>query len=293
MRVGVVSPGAMGSAVARSLAAGGAEVVSTVAGRSARTRRLAAGLPLVPDLDALVAGVDVVVSIVPPGDALAAAREVARAAARTGTRPLVADLNALAPATVGEVGAVLRAAGLDLVDGSISGGPPRPGSATRLYLAGPRAGELGDLRGPGLDVRVLRGAVGTASALKMCTASVYKGSVGLLANALLTARAHGVVEEVLDDLRASGLGLADAPASTLGRAAAKAVRYVPEMREIAATQAAAGLSPELFEAFAGLYARLAGPPAASVAPEDVDPGADLDTLLAALAREVQPEPPRQ
>ena len=282
MRVGVVSPGAMGSAVARSLATGGAQVVSTVAGRSDRSRRLAAGLDLAPDLDALVGGVDVVLSIVPPGEALAVARDLAAAAERAGAAPLVADLNAVAPATVAEVERVLADTGLELVDGSISGGPPQAGGSTRVYLAGPRASELAGLGGPGLDVRVLLGPVGTASALKMCTASVYKGSVGLLAHALLAARAHGVVDEVLDDLRAAGLGLAAAPAGTLGRAAAKAGRYVPEMREIAATQAAAGLSPALFEAFAELYARLARSPAAGAAPEDVDPTADLDAVLRSL-----------
>ena len=44
-------------------------VLATVDGRSERTRSLAHGLELVPDLDAVVAGSDVVVSVVPPGAA--------------------------------------------------------------------------------------------------------------------------------------------------------------------------------------------------------------------------------
>ena len=73
--IGIVSPGAMGSALGRAWAAGGADrddsrgrpgsarVVATVSGRSARTVALAEGLELLPDLAAVVAASDVVVSI--------------------------------------------------------------------------------------------------------------------------------------------------------------------------------------------------------------------------------------
>ena len=40
-----------------------------------------------------------------------------------------------------------------------------------------------------------------ASAIKMSTASFYKGQTALLAQALRAARANGVLELVLDDLR--------------------------------------------------------------------------------------------
>ena len=74
--VGIVSPGAMGSAVGRALLRGGARVVATVAGRSERTARLAEGLELLPALDAVVAEADVVLSIVPPAEAPAVAAPV-------------------------------------------------------------------------------------------------------------------------------------------------------------------------------------------------------------------------
>ena len=57
--VGIVSPGAMGSAVGRALRDGGARVVATVAGRSTRTVALAHGLELLPSLDDVVAAADV------------------------------------------------------------------------------------------------------------------------------------------------------------------------------------------------------------------------------------------
>jgi hypothetical protein len=55
------------------------------------------------------------------------------------------------------------------------------------------------------------------------------------------------------------------------------------MREIAATQAAAGLTPALFEAMAEVYAALARRPLAQEAPEDVDSGVELERVLRELS----------
>lgn len=280
--VGIVSPGAMGSALGAALAAGGARVVATVSGRSERTRRLARGLELLDTLDDVVAASDVVLVVVPPGEARTVAGALAEAAGRIGARPLVADLDAVAPATVRAIEADLAAAGLELVDGAISGPPPRAGGSTRIYLSGGRARLLAALAAPGVAWRVVGPDVGAASAVKMSTASVYKGSVALLTQALRAAHANGVLEPVLDDLREALPGLGGAPSATLQRAAAKAGRYVDEMHEIAATQAAAGLAPELFEALALVYRQVAETPLGTAAPEDADPGRPLADLLDAL-----------
>ena len=82
---------------------------------------------------------------------------------------------------------------------------------------------------------------------------MYKGSSALLAHALLTAHAHGVLPQVLDDLGDSFPRQIDRAARTLAVSATKADRFVAEMREIAATQASAGLTPALFEAMAEVY----------------------------------------
>ena len=178
------------------------------------------GSSCLPTSRRLVAEADVVLSIVPPGEAGAVAGAAAAAAAETGGRPLVADLNAVSPATVRRLDGTLAAAGLELVDGSISGPPPRPGGATRLYLSGPRADVVAALGFVGAEPIVLGPAVGTASALKMCTASVYKGTALLLAHALGTAQAEGVLDPALADLRASFPELLDGAEQTIAMAAA-------------------------------------------------------------------------
>lgn len=268
----------MGSAVGKALLAGGAEVATTLDGRSGRTARLArdAGIECLSGLDEVVGSADVVLSIAPPDQAEAIARDLGDAAARVGTHPLVADLNATSPETVRRIAASLD---LELVDGSISGPPPaRPGT-TRIYVSGPRAAEIVALPFVGVEVIPVGDEVGSASAVKMCTASVYKGTVALLTHALVTAHANGVLPFVLDDLGER----ADGAARTIARSATKAGRYVGEMHEIAATQAAAGLTPYLFEAMAAVFGEIAKRPLADRAPEDVAAGADLDDVLRGLA----------
>jgi 3-hydroxyisobutyrate dehydrogenase-like beta-hydroxyacid dehydrogenase len=290
--VGIVSPGAMGSALGARLLEGGARVVVSLDGRGERSRRLAteAGLENAGSLTALLQEAAVVLSVVPPGSALEVASAIAANVATA--RPLVVDLNAVAPATAERVAATLRDAGLDTVDGSISGPPPRAAGTTRVYLSGGRAAEVAALPIQGVDRVVVGDEVGLASAVKMCTASVYKGRVALLAQALRTAHAHGVVEHVLDDLAETGLVDPERTGATLARASTKAWRYVAEMEEIAATQGDAGLTPTLFRSLATVYAELASHAVAD-APEDVDDGIALGTVLDGLsAREAEAESAR-
>jgi 3-hydroxyisobutyrate dehydrogenase-like beta-hydroxyacid dehydrogenase len=279
--VGVVSPGAMGGALGAALVRGGARVVATAAGRSERTARLAARaqLELLPDLTSVVRDADVVLSIVPPEAATGVAADVLRAAT---TATLLVDLNAIAPGTTRGIAETAVESGHDVVDGSISGPPPWKPGTTRIYLSGARAGEVAALPFDGVEAIVVGEGVGSASAVKMSTASVYKGSTAILAQALLSAQRNGVLEHVLTDLR---LGAPEAVAGVerrLASSATKADRYIGEMHEIAATQGDAGLEPALFEAMARVYGRLAETPLARGNPEELPDELLLDDVLNGL-----------
>ena len=282
--VGIVSPGAMGSAVANALARGGARVVATVAGRTTRTTSLAqrAGLDLLPDLAAVVREADVVLSIVPPEAAEAVAEDGAALARGSSDRPLFADLNAIAPETSRRLASVLAGAGCDYVDGSISGPPPWRQGTTRIYLSGERACAVAALPISGVECVVVGAEVGMASAVKMSTASVYKGTSALLAHALLAAERNGVLEHVLDDLRVGSPELLANVARRLASAATKSERYVAEMREIALAQSAAGLTPALFAAMAEVFDALSTSELARSAPEDIPQDVTLEGVLDAL-----------
>jgi 3-hydroxyisobutyrate dehydrogenase-like beta-hydroxyacid dehydrogenase len=275
----------MGSALGAGWVAGGARVLTCVVGRSDRTRTLAeaAGLDLAASLDEVVAECALVASVVPPASALSGAESIAAAAERCDVHPLVIDLNAIAPSTVRRIGFRLGAAGCDLIDGSVSGPPPRSGSSlTRVYVCGTRAAELVQLPNPWIDVVQLAGPVGAASALKMCTASMYKGTHALVMQALLTAEANGVREQFLDDTARQWP--ADVPHwhIDVAVAASKGWRFVDEMHEIARTQADAGLPAGLFEGVAAVYERAARTDLGHADPERVDLCATVEAVVAGL-----------
>jgi 3-hydroxyisobutyrate dehydrogenase-like beta-hydroxyacid dehydrogenase len=278
--IGIVSPGAMGSALGRAWAAGGARVVATVEGRSDRTRGLAHGLELLPTLADVVAAADIVVTVCPPAAAGAVLADIVESAGDH--RPVLADLNAVSPDTMAELERRAAGAGFDLVDGSISGGPPSPGGDTLVYLSGQRAGLLADVAADGIRARVVGDRVGTASAVKMCTASVYKGTTAVWAQALQTAYALGVLDVVLDDLREEHDDEVARAGRRIAVSTSKAQRFVGEMEQISATQQAAGASGELFAGMASVYRRLATTDLATLSPEDAAALTDLETVLGRL-----------
>ena len=123
-----------------------------------------------------------------------------------------------------------------------------------------------------------------ASAVKMSTASFYKGQTAIFGQALRSAQANGVLEVVLDDFRRHYPELVADASLLVQRMAAKSGRYVAEMEEIAGTQDRAGLTPELFQAFADVYRRMSEGDLAESAPEEADPGLALGPLLDRLGR---------
>ncbi len=154
--------------------------------------------------------------------------------------------------------------------------------STVVYLSGSRAAQVADLDAPGLDLRVVGDEIGTASAIKMSTASFYKGQTAILAQALRAARANGVLELVLDDLGRHYPDLVDDAPRMLQSIAAKSGRYVAEMEEISRSQGAVGLEPAVFAALARVFFDLSRSPAATRAPEDADARARLEDVLALL-----------
>jgi 3-hydroxyisobutyrate dehydrogenase-like beta-hydroxyacid dehydrogenase len=232
--VGVLHPGAMGSAVGAALRVQGHEALWASEGRSAATaaRAQAAGMRDVGAVAAVLARAEVVLSICPPHAAL----ETAELATRYGG--VYVDANAVSPDTARAAAAVV---GARFVDGGIIGPPPSQPGTTRLYLSGAEAGSVAPLFGGSpLEAIVLDGGVGAASALKMTYAAWTKGTAALLVAIRATARAHGVDEDLLAEWAIPQPRLADRYARAVDSSAEKGWRWVAEMREIAQTFAAAG-----------------------------------------------------
>jgi 3-hydroxyisobutyrate dehydrogenase-like beta-hydroxyacid dehydrogenase len=251
--VGLLHPGAMGAAVGRVLTRAGRTVLWASEGRSADSaaRAREAGLRDAGTVAALAAGSDLVLAICPPHGALDTARAVGPF---TG---LYVDANAVSPATAMEIRAVVEAAGASYVDGAIIGPPPeRPDPTARLYLSGPDAPKVAELfAATGLTTPVLDGEPTAASALKMAYAGWTKGTAALLLTLRAAARAHGVEDDLVREWEHSIPSLPDRSAQAARQADEKGWRWVAEMREIAATLAAADLPAGFHEAAAEVFER--------------------------------------
>jgi 3-hydroxyisobutyrate dehydrogenase-like beta-hydroxyacid dehydrogenase len=250
--VGVLHPGAMGSAVGAALRGAGHEALWASEGRSAATaqRAQAAGMTDVGTVAALLARAEAVLSICPPQVAL----ETAELAA--GFDGVYVDANAVSPDTAR---AAAAAVGARFVDGGIIGPPPARRGTTRLYLSGAEAASVASLFGDGpLEAIVLDGGIGAASALKMAYAAWTKGTAALLVAIRATARANDVDDALLSEWALSQPRLADRYERAVASSAEKGWRWVAEMEEIAATFAAAGQPDGFHLAAAEVFASAPG-----------------------------------
>ncbi|MGK9231864.1 DUF1932 domain-containing protein [Inquilinus limosus] len=274
--IAVIAPGAMGSGIARRLTEHGAVVPTLLDGRSAATiaRARAAGMTAADE--ATIAAADIILSILPPGEAVALAERLAPALCAVPRKPVYVDCNAVNVETVQAIAAIIAPTGSAFVDGGIIGGPPAPGDAGPvLYLAGPDTSRLGMLGELGLRIRVLDGPVGAASALKMSYAGINKGLTGLAAAMILAADRAGAGPALHAELADSQPQLLAKFERSVPDMYAKAYRWVAEMREIADFLGPDDPARLIYEGMAGLYERLA----ADVAGEKRDIAA-LDRFLA-------------
>src|SRR5262252_847562 len=257
--VAVVAQGMMGSGVGKRLHERGAEVRTLLSGRSAASadRARAAGMKPAADEKALLDGADFFMSILPPGEAEALARQMAPALTELKKKPVYVDCNAISPQTAERVAAIVAPTGAKFVDGGIIGGPPRPGYSPAIYASGAAAGETAVLRDYGIDWRVIDGPVGAASGLKMSYAGITKGTTAIAAAMLLGAARFGCGEALIAELSKSQPEMLKRFRSNIPRMYDKAYRWVAEMEEISDFLEQNRPSRDIYAAVARLYAYLA------------------------------------
>lgn len=280
--VALFHPGNMGVTIGAAAAASGARVIWASHQRSQATQERArqAGLVDVKNLADAIQASDVVLSVCPPHAALKLARNVAEHRF-TG---IYVDANAVSRSTAEQIGEVVSQAGASFVDGGIIGAPVKRAGTTRLYLAGAHASEVATLfTGSMLDARAIGENPGSASALKMAYAAWSKCTDALVLAVRALAAIEGVDKALLEEWALSQPDLERRSIQAAAIATPKAWRYVGEMREIAATFEAAGLTPNFHLAAAEIYEQLRAFKDRTNPPPTVT--AVVDTLCASSEKE--------
>jgi 3-hydroxyisobutyrate dehydrogenase-like beta-hydroxyacid dehydrogenase len=250
-RIGILSIGEMGHACARLFLARGARVLTVLDGRSERTRALAkdAGVEVVGSVRDLIGGVDVVLSLVPPGSAMDVAEQVARGLEATpGATVFFVDANPISPSLARKIGNRIDSAGGRFVDGAVIGAASGVGRETTLVLSGSQACEIAPLASYGVKIRVLGGEVGQASALKVFNAGLNKGLAALLIELLLGASKLGILKEVAERYNEGFQGIVTRMDGFLAALPQHARRRGEEMAELEATLLESGIQPVMITA---------------------------------------------
>lgn len=159
------------------------------AGDPVRERAAEAGVELVRSPRELCRRAEVILAVTPGRNALAALR-----AARRHLRPgqIYADLSAASVSAMEKAPGLLedRAA---FVDASIMGPVPVEGIGVLLLASGDQAGRFRELLAPfGMNIQVIDGGAGAASAMKLLRAVFMKGMTALLLETMEAAQRRGI-----------------------------------------------------------------------------------------------------
>ncbi len=255
--VAIIAQGAMGAGTAARLTSNGVDVVTWLEGRSSASRARAekAGMRGV-DL-AGIAAADIILSIVPPSDALKLAEQLAPTLTASKSKPLYVDMNAVSSAKVEQVAAVIAPTGCTFSDGGIIGPPPRPDTQNTVYFfSAVPADRVAALGKGGLQVKMVDGPIGAASALKMSYAAIGKGLTALASASILMADKYGAKEALLEELQRSQPNILKGVSWSVPDMFVKAYRFVGEMEEIA-EQSGRKSTAAIYNGIADLYREIA------------------------------------
>jgi 3-hydroxyisobutyrate dehydrogenase-like beta-hydroxyacid dehydrogenase len=257
--IGIIAMGEMGSATARRLHEHGATVMTSLAGRSAASAARAdkvGAIPVSTD-DEFVDQADFILSIVPPGDAVALAERLAPALRRAKRKPVYVDCNAVSPQTAERIGAALDGTGCAYVDAGIIGPPPSATARTIFYASGEGAKTFERLSANGLSIRRMEGPIGAASAMKLSYAGITKGCTAICSAMMLGATRGGTADVLLQELSESQPMLLNWMRGFVTRMPPKAYRWVAEMEEIATFLQGDAGAQEMYRGIAQFYQQIA------------------------------------
>src|SRR5215470_19551928 len=256
--VAVIAPGMMGAAVAGRLVENGVKVLTALAGRSPETVARAGKHGLTAAGEEEIAAAEFILSIVPPGEAVALAQRLAPTLTASNSKPVYVDCNAVSPATAERIADAIAPTGAPFVDAGIIGAPPKGNDAgPRIYASGPHAPRFAALKECGLDIRVLGGPMSAASALKMSYAGITKGTQALGAAMLLAATRGGTADALFAELQGSQPQMLAWLKRSLAQMPPKAYRWVAEMHEIADFVGEDPSAHELYLGAAHFYEQIA------------------------------------
>ncbi len=216
----------------------------------------------------LVAGCDIVVSAVTPGEAENAAASIAAGlvggtsdSSTRGDGTWVMDVNSISPGVRQRAADIVESAGGRYVEAAIMAPVAPARIASPILLGGPHARRFEAIASSigFAGARRYDDTLGRASATKLCRSVVVKGLESLVTEALLAGRHYGVETAVVESLANlfEDSGRDDWSQYLISRSLRHGARRASEMLEASATVAGAGVEPLMSRACASRQAQTA------------------------------------
>jgi len=203
VRVGLIGFGEVGSSLGLGLKKQGVEVVAfdkgfqtPPFGELIQKRARESGVPLLDSVEAVVFASDLILSMVPGGFAMEAAR--AAVPALTAGKTYV-DLGTATPPMKEQMAGVVEAAGASFVDVAIMGSPLQDKHHVATLASGREAEAYRHMVTPlGMKVTVVGDRPGRAAAIKMFRSIFMKGIEALVIETLMACKTWDVADVVMD-----------------------------------------------------------------------------------------------
>ena len=283
--IAVVSPGDMGHVIGSVIVEKGYRVITFLEGRSDETRIRAerAHMEDVASLENLISEAEYILSIMPPGNALDFAGEVAKIMRHVGAAPVFVDCNAVSPATTFEIGLLMAEAEANYIKVGIIGPPPGKGVTTKFYASGPDTNLLQFLHGDGISYRPLGKEITRAAAIKMCYAAMTKGTMTLHTAVLTAGELLGIGDELQAEISDSQKFHWDLMNRRVPFYAADAGRWAGEMDQISETFSDVGISGNLHRGAADIFRLLDASPLGKETRESMNKSRTLNQAVKIFA----------
>ena len=154
--------------------------------------------------DEEIAATDFILSILPPGDAVALAQRLAPALAASNSKPVYVDCNAVKSGHTSHARGAIAPTGCAFVDAGIIGSPPKPGDKARACtLRGLLRCASRYSRPSASTSACWMVLLSAASAMKMSYAGITKGTQALAAAMMLAATRGGSADALYAELQGS------------------------------------------------------------------------------------------
>ena len=249
--------GDMGLSVGIYLLKSGFKVLTNIDGRSEKTIKNVKSTNIANTTQSdLVMKSDIILSIIPPDSSVQVAQQLSELS-QLNSKPITyVECNAISPNTTQFIEKSFMTKAFKnskYIDGSIIGTAPNDTYKPNLYISGKYANDIESLKSQAFQIINLGRNLEAASSIKMCYASLTKGTNALWISLLLLSEKLNIFNELIEEFDYSQKESLIKMKNQIPKLPSKSGRWIAEMREIASTYKSQSLHSGSFDNSSYIY----------------------------------------